>query len=161
MLTFFSTNLGTRISAAQVVASEASSADVDFGFYYLQSTGLSLAAPASYPSAIYDLSSAGQQWGTLNATKLRSTTLDAAAFAEITTFAAIDEAFNNGTGEAGMKGSLDVGMVLAFETDSDKTGGSKRGLILVTGKTDANSNGDYWDQGDGIEIEVLVQESAN
>ncbi|XOV93036.1 MAG: hypothetical protein ACFHWX_22915 [Bacteroidota bacterium] len=159
-LTWFSTNLGVRISSASVVSSESSSADVDFGYYYLQADGLSLAAPSAYPNGVYDLSATGQQWGTLNSTALRSTTLNATSFAEVTSFADIDAEFEAGTEEANVKKDLAVGDVIAFQTDADKTGGSKKGLILVTELVDANANGVYWDENDGIKIEVIVQESA-
>ncbi len=161
-MTFYSTNLGERISAAAIVASEASSADVDFGYYATtNANGFCLAAPASYPSAVYDLSATGQQWGTLNATIIKETSLNAAAFAETTTWAGIDAAFEAGTNEAGLQTNLEADMVLAFETDADKEGGSKRGLILVVETVDANGDGNYYDENDGIKIQVIVQEDAD
>ncbi len=75
----------------------------------------------------------------------------------ITTFADIDAAFEGGTQptDASIVSGLAVGDVVAFETDADKDGGSKRGVIEVTSIT----------PGDGvngrIELEIIVQEESN
>lgn len=155
--TFFSTSTGVTYTANGVISGAAgTSANIDFGYYYGTSNMASLAAPASFPSTIYNLGAGGQGWGTLNATMLRSTTLGASAFGTegVSTWADIDEAFEAGTDEAGVKTQLTVGTVLAFATDSGKTGGSKKGLILVKSITGTSGS-------DGrIELEILVQEEV-
>ena len=154
--TFFSTNTGLTYSMATInSSSDPLSANIDFGYFYgsgSNATGATLSDPASYPFAY------GQAaWGVRNSTTFRRTSLDASAFAEVTTFAAIDEAFDAADAadsDAGIESGLEAGEVLAFETDADKEGGSKRGLILVNSIV----------AGDGengqISIEVLVQEDA-
>lgn len=151
--TFFSTNTGLTYSMKTInESSDPLSANIDFGYFYGANTGATLSDPASYPFAY------GQAaWGVRNSTTFRRTALSAAAFAEVTTFAAIDAAFEAATAadsDAGIESGLEAGEVLAFETDADKTGGSKRGLILVNSiVTGAGENGQ-------ISIEVIVQEDA-
>ena len=156
-MTFFSTNTGDRYSMAQVLqSSDPLSADIDFGYFYGSgdsNTGATLTDPDSYPFAY------GQEdWGTRNSTTFRRTDLDASAFAEVVTYADIDEEFDAADpadSDAGIESGLAAGEVLAFETDSDKLGGSKRGLILVNSITGTDGE-------DGeISLEILVQEEAN
>ena len=151
--TFFSTNTGLVYSMNDINnTSDPLSANIDFGYFYGASTGATLSDPASYPFAY------GQSaWGTLNSTTFRRTDLDASAFAEVTNFAAIEAAFEAATAadsDPGIESGLVAGEVLAFATDADKDGGSKKGLILVNSIV----------AGDGetgqISIEVIIQEDA-
>lgn len=149
--TFFSTSNGTKYTMAQILASnQPLSANIDFGYFY--GTGAAgfqatLASPAQYPFAY------GQaNWGTRNDTKIRRTNLSVAQFNEATK-ASITAAYNAaqpGT-NAGQERNLTANTVLAFETDSNKTGGAKKGLILVktiTGTDGANGR---------IEFDVVVE----
>lgn len=150
--TFYSVPLARAVTASEVVdgaAGTAMSADIDFGYYWLQSTGASLAAPSDY--TIYDLTSTGQNWSTLNATTFRETTLDEAAFREQSTFADVETAYDNGTNEGQEMQGLAADQVLAFQT-VERDGTQLKGLILIKSVT----------AGDGvngqIDIEVLVQQ---
>ncbi|WP_421763307.1 hypothetical protein [Ekhidna sp.] len=153
-LTFFSTNTGDRYSMDQVNdTSDPLSADIDFGYFYGSGTGgtaATLSDPASYP---FDYGQSA--WGTRNSTTFRRTSLNAAAFNEVTTFADIDDVYEAAEAadtDPGIESGLVEGEVLAFATDASKSGGSKRGLILVNSIA----------AGDGptgeISLEILVQE---
>lgn len=154
--TFFSTNTGLTYSMKTVNQStEPLSANIDFGYFYgsgSAQTGATLSDPASYPFAY------GQSaWGTKNSTTFRRTELNASSFAEVTSFADIDAEFEDAAPadtDPGIESGLVAGQVLAFATDADKAGGSKKGLILIKSIT----------PGDGengkIELDILVQEDA-
>ncbi|WP_339811578.1 hypothetical protein [uncultured Imperialibacter sp.] len=154
---FFSSNTGLVYSPADVTGTSAAiSPNIDFGYYYGATDKASLASPKAYSllsNAGFTAQVAG--WGTLNETMLKKTTLTAAAFTEVTTWADLDEVYTAATdAAAGVKTTLEANQVLAFKTASTKTGGSKIGLILVKSIT----------AGDGvagkIELEILVQEDA-
>lgn len=155
---FYSTSSGTRYSSSEVTATATPiSPTIDFGYYYTSSAFL------ASPKAFSDLTAAGTAtikdqvtgWSKLNETTLRTTTMTAAQFNEVATWADIDTRFDAGTAPAQSKGSLVVGQVLAFQTDATKTGGAKKGLILVKAITGT------FNQNDSIELEIKVQESAN
>ncbi len=129
------------------------SADIDFGYFYGSTDGATLSDPDSYPFAY------GQAaWGTRNSTTFRRTSLTSSAFAEVTNFAAIEAAYEAATAadtDPGIESGLVQGEVLAFATDADKTGGSKKGLILINSIVAGDGE-------DGqINIEVIVQEDAD
>jgi|GEM_PF-537006 len=154
--TFFSTNTGMKYSMKTILqSSDPLSADIDFGYFYgsgTNQTGATLSDPKSYPFAY------GQSaWGTLNNTTFRRTSLDASAFTEVATFADIDTAFDAADAadsDPGIESGLVAGEVLAFATDSNKDGGSKKGLILVKSITGT-------DGADGqIDLDIIVQETA-
>lgn len=151
--TFYSTNTGSKYTMNQVNNSgDPLSADIDFGYFYGSNTGATLSDPASYPFAY------GQSnWGTLNSTTFRRTSLTASDFLEVVTWADLDAKFEAATaadGDPGIEAELAKGEVLAFQTDADKTGGAKRGLVLVVDYSgEATSNGK-------IELDILVQETA-
>jgi len=154
--TFFSTSTGMTYSMKTVLQStEPLSANIDFGYFYGTNTFATLASPAAYPFAY------GQaNWGTKNETVFRRTTLDETSFSgegAVKTWADIDAAVEAATAadaDPGIESGLEEGEVLAFITASTKTGGSKKGLILIKSIT----------AGDGvngkIELEILVQEDA-
>lgn len=154
--TFFSTNTGLTYSMKEInESSDPLSANIDFGYFYGSGEGqteATLSDPESYPFAY------GQAaWGTRNSTTFRRTSLDASAFAEVTDFSAIDAAFEAAEAadtDAGIESNLEVGEVLAFATDADKEGGSKKGLILV--KSIVEGDGETGQ----IELEILVQEEV-
>ncbi len=149
--TFFSTSTGLNYTMNQVNNStEPLSANIDFGYFYGQNTGATLASPADYP---FEYGQAN--WGVRNSTTFRRTSLT--ALTEVVTWADIDAAFEAATdpdSDPGIEAELQIGEILAFETDADKTGGAKRGLILIV---------DYSGEGTNlgkIELDILVQEEA-
>ena len=154
--TFFSTNTGMIYSMNEVnSSSDPLSADIDFGYFYGSGSGgteATLSDPANYPFEYGQAS-----WGTRNSTSLRKTSLDASAFAEVTTYADIDaelEAADPEDSTPGIESNLVAGEVLAFETDADKDGGSKKGLILIKSITPGDGENGQ------IELDILVQEPA-
>lgn len=164
--TFFASSTGETYTSNEVVTGVAgTSATIDFGYYWLDPDGQigdgpTLASPAVWPdyTGFYDLGPNGQQWGTLNSTTFLNTTLTNEDLIEVT-YADIDEAFDAGTISSTDNGAsarnLAVDDILVFETDSDKEGGSKRGIIRVTEIVPGFGENDY------IEIEVFVQEPAD
>ncbi len=152
--TFFSSEDGETYSIDEVDVPEAISKTIDFGYFFGTSSGANLASPVDY--AIYDLTDAGFNWSILNETEFRETTLTSEDLL-ITTFADIDEAFESGTAPSDPStiSGLAMGDVIAFQTDSDKDDGSKRGLILVNDLVEGNGS-------DGeIDLEIHIQEKAN
>ncbi|WKK79008.2 hypothetical protein [Marivirga arenosa] len=150
--TFFSTNTGETYSMNDINStSDPLSANIDFGYFYgsgSANTEATIASPANYP---FDY---GQDaWGTLNNTLIRATDVTESQFNEANlTF--INDAFENGTPGStdGRITNLSVGDVLAFETDSDKDGGAKRGLLLVEAITAGDGE-------DGqIEFSIIMEE---
>lgn len=156
-LSFFSSSTGQTHSPQQVTSTNAAiSPTIDFGYYYGATDNASLASPQTYSTL--PLASQVTGWTKLNNTTFRRTTLNSAAFIETKTWAQIDAAYNAGTSpgtSGGIVTRLAQGQVIAFQTDATKTGGSKKGLILVK-----NITGTF-NQGNNIELEVLVQESSN
>ncbi len=150
---FFSTNTGTTYSPDSVNATnDPLSADVDFGYYFGANDLASLASPAGYST----LSVFGAQvngWGTLNDIMFKTTTLGASEFIEIGTFADIDEVYDAATEEGNIISGLAVDQVIAFQTDADKAGGAKKGVILVKDIQGTFNENDY------IELEIVVQEN--
>ena len=147
--TFFSSNTGLTYSNDDVLSStEAISANIDFGYYYGANDMASLASPDSYPVLMADISN----WTVKNTSQFLSTTLTATDFAELVTFEDIDDVFDGGTEEGAVITQLAEGDVLAFATDADKAGGSKKGVILV--KTIEGT----WNENDYIELDILIQE---
>ena len=154
--TFFSTIDGETYSMGAVLGTtEPVSAEIDFGYFYGQTSNATLASPAEYPFAY------GQaNWGTRNNTLFRTTSLDATAFDNIGAndgddIAAAYEAgtaVTSGNGEQAR--NLAVGQVLAFVTDADKaSNGGKFGLIKVVSITGTSGS-------DGrIEIEVKIEQA--
>ncbi|MEQ9423751.1 MAG: hypothetical protein RJQ09_04985 [Cyclobacteriaceae bacterium] len=157
--TFFSTSTGETYSASDVTGtSDPISATIDFGFYFGTSTGSHLASPASFEgSSNAGLNNQVDSWGTLNSMIFKTTAITSSEFIELTSFEDIDAAFDAGTdiSDPDNIDQLAVGDVVAFETDSDKDGGAKKGLALVVSLVEAN------DATGQIELEILVQEEPN
>jgi hypothetical protein len=145
---FFASSTGEVYSSDDVTGtSMAISPLIDFGYYYGSTDLASIASPLGFESTIFADQVNG--WTTKNATVLKSTSLTAAQFTEISTFAGIDEAFDAGTDEEGIIVGLAVGDVFAFETVE-----GTRGLVLVTEQVGT------FNEGDNIKIDVIVQEDA-
>jgi hypothetical protein len=152
---FFSSSTGMTYSPNGVVGTtDPVSASIDFGYYYGATDNASFGSPEWFSTSTL-FSSQVANWGTLNSISFASTSLTEADFLEVSTWADIDEIYAGGTPENQVITGLTEGQVLAFETDADKDGGAKKGLILVkTISGTFNSN-------DSITIDVLVQEDAN
>ncbi len=157
--TFFTTDFGQTYSVKTVNDTSANiSQFIDFGYYYLDGAQTAnLAAPASYLSAIYDLSPTGENWAILRATTFRTVTdFTVSNFNELTASSGstLQSVYAGGTdtNDAGIITDLQVDQVFAFATDPNKTGGSKTGLIQVVSIT----------PGDGvsgqIELKIWVEE---
>jgi hypothetical protein len=154
---FFSTSTGKTHSPTSVTTTAgAISPTIDFGYYYGASDNATLASPLAYstlPVAVFKDQVAG--WNKLNTTIWKRTTLNSAKFLESTSWSKIDDAYAAGTAvNGGVVTKLAVGQVIAFQTDATKTGGAKKGLILVKAITGT------FNQNDKIELEILVQEPA-
>jgi hypothetical protein len=151
--TFFSTNTGDTYSMNDVLNSaENISTHIDFGYFYGQTREATLASPAAYPLPDY-----GQaNWVFRNETLIGRTEITPGQYFEITDedTEAIDQAFEGATFGANPQqvSNLVIGEILAFETDNDKTGGRKRGLIQVQ-----NIQAGTGTEG-SITIEVLVEQ---
>lgn len=143
---FFSTNTGETFSSNEVTTTaEAVSPLIDFGYFYGQEFGATIASPADFP---FEVGQSG--WNTRNDTDVKLTTLDQSAFNEstATTINAAFEEAEFGANEGQVR-NLEVGDVIAFETDPTKEGGSRRGLIYVQEIDPGTANVDF--------IEVLVK----
>tara|TARA_B110000503_G_scaffold80136_1_gene122851 strand:- start:383 stop:1315 length:933 start_codon:yes stop_codon:yes gene_type:complete len=128
--------------------SESISASVDFGYYYGSNNNASLASPDAYPSAIYDLVTAG--WTTRNATLLATTTITSAQYIEMTTVSDIETAITgiDVSNTDGTVINLSVGDILMFKTVDDV-----QGLIHVSTITGTDGS-------DGvIELEIKLAAS--
>ncbi|CAN5175139.1 hypothetical protein BH23BAC1_BH23BAC1_40980 [soil metagenome] len=151
--TFFSTNTGETYSMADVLnAAENISTHIDFGYFYGQTREATLASPAAYPLPEY-----GQaNWIFRNETLIGLTDITPGQYVEITeeNTEAINQAFEGASFGANRQqvSNLAIGEILAFETDNNKTGGRKRGLIQVqTIQAGTGTEG-------SITIEVLVEQ---
>ena len=127
------------------------SPDIDLGYYYGASNNASLAAPAAYPSGIYDLVAAG--WGTRHETTLKLTTLTSADFDNFTSIADVEVAFDliDLTEKTMEVTQLSVGDVVVFETDVDKTP-VIRGFIRVAAINGTSGTND------NIEIDLVLNQ---
>lgn len=151
---FFSTSDGETYSPEEVESTSAAiSPNIDFGYYYGSSDHASIASPAGFLTTVF--SAQVSAWNTKNATVIKSTDLGESEFTEVTTYADIDEVFDAGTDEEGIISNLEEGSVVAFETVS-----GVRGLILVSAIVDGNGDGQYDGSTDEIQLEIIVQETA-
>ncbi len=147
--TFFNADDGETYSVEDVQAgTNVSSADIDFGYYYGASNRASLASPAQYPTAIYNLTSSGANWNDLNATSFRLTNnllpsgFDAIGEADAARLVQEYEIASNDEGEIT---NLTAGDFFAFKTVDERYG-----LIRVLSITGTDGS-------DGrIELEVKV-----
>ena len=124
----------------QIDDAKANSGLIDFLYYYGASNLATIAAPDDATAAtVFNNANNGlDTWTTNNSTRFKTTSLTAAEFDAIADDLLI---VSNATGAAdSFEKELEVGDVIAFVTDADKTGGSKMGLLkvvaLVTGATE-------------------------
>lgn len=151
--TFFSTQDGERYSVNEINSADGTSPKIDFGYYFGATDKASLASPASFPKAVYDLSTKG--WDQYNETIFRTTELSVSEFEEITVYdnSALSAAFELGTATTaeGIVTQLEVDQIYAFSTDSEKVGGVKFGLVRVISiKEGAGTDA-------GVNLEVKVE----
>lgn len=158
--TFYSTSDGQRYTVNEVNTGAAGlSGSIDFGYYYGANALASLASPSDYPALIYDLSAEG--WNSLNTSNFKSASITDETYNAVSTYADLDDIYANATEVGATVTGLEAGDYIAFETDTDKAGGSKKGLIKVLEIVDGNSDGKFDGSVDGIKIEIIVQEPAS
>ncbi|MBI1184331.1 hypothetical protein GC194_08675 [bacterium] len=145
--TFFSTDDGMTYSRQDVEGTtDPVSPKIDFGYYFGNTDNASIANPATYPSAMGDLSS----WGTKNKTKLKLTAMPAEHYDQITNNEELEHHYGmtDMTDAKGVVTKLAVGNMVAFQLDDAK--GATHGFFVV--KTIEGT----WDSGDYIEIDVVI-----
>ena len=137
--TFFSSNTGLTYSVTEVnTDKERISKLIDFGYFYTTVEEASLTGPANYltNSPTYNLGPNGENWPALNVTSFKRATITKAAFDALNQDSQfeIDEAYETAPGDPKLVISgLQVGDIIAFKTSNQKDGGSKTGLLKVTG----------------------------
>ena len=137
--TFFSSNTGLTYSVTEVnTDKERISKLIDFGYFYNIAEEASLTGPANYltNSPTYNLGPNGENWPALNVTSFKRATITDAAFDALNQDSQfeIDEAYETAPGDPKLVISgLQVGDIIAFKTSNQKDGGSKTGLLKVTG----------------------------
>lgn len=152
---FFSTNTGATYSPDSVVSSaDPLSADIDFGYYYGQTNMASLASPKGFTSTVFASQVAG--WNKLNQVTFKTTDVTQSQFTEMSTVKDIRDAFDAGTditdpNDPNIVTNLTAGQVIAFATDEGKSGGSKKGLIMVSEIKGTFNQNDY------IKLDILVE----
>jgi hypothetical protein len=116
----------------QIAEAKANSEKIDFLYYYGANNLATLAAPDDADAAnVFTGTSGVATWSTLNSTKFKVTTLTAAEFDAIANDLLIVSNVNPTEVTASTVHPLEVGDVVAFITDADKAGGSKKGLAKV------------------------------
>jgi hypothetical protein len=154
---FFSTNTGESYLSDKVFSSvDSLSSDIDFGYFNDITNQASLASPKGFTSTVF--ASQVDGWITLNDITFKSTKITESLFMLMSTFANIDDAYDAGTtpDTPDIITKLAPGQVVAFKTDSTKTGGSKKGLILISDiqGTFIQYNTNY------MKLDILIQEPA-
>ncbi|WP_420575303.1 hypothetical protein [Ekhidna sp.] len=156
---FVATSTGMTYSASDVSDDSSLEAVVDFGLHYFGPiSGIGFVSPSDDIDSWYDFSASDLNWSIKNHTILRlvddatSTDFDAIA-SEIHLLIIFDE----GGDQYSTITELQEGDVLAFETDADKSGGSKKGALIIRSAVDGNTDGDYLDAEDYLVIDIKVQ----
>lgn len=146
--TFLSTDDGVTYSRKDVEDTpEKVSQKIDFGYYYGATNKASIVSPATYPKAVYDISS----WGTKNATIMKLAAMPASHFEDIKNNSDIASHWTmTDMGDAdGDVINLAVGDIVAFYLDAAK--GAKKGYFVVRTISGTAGSNDY------IEIDVVVE----
>lgn len=150
--TFFSSNLGETFSMNDVnTSSEPVSANIDFGYFFGQTSGATLAAPSIYP-----IEYGQENWTVRNATQIRRTNITASEYIELGSLSRQElmEIFDNGEEgtNPGQIRNIAPDQVLVFATDDSKDSGTQYGLVFVESISEGTgSTGN-------IQIEVLVSQ---
>lgn len=143
---YYSTERGMSYTMDEI-SSDDLFGEIDFGYTYSVADGITISDPVNFPGT--------DSWEVQNYTTFRRTFMDAVAFNGVITFSDIDMAYDAAEaadGDPGTESDLQVGEVLAFETDATKDTGSKRGLILIKS---------YVEGAEGhLELEVVVQKEV-
>jgi len=148
--TFYSIAQDQLYSSNDVTSTEDPiSTNIDLGYYYRNNDMTSIAAPANYPTDVYDLELL--EWNIRNATELVKTTLTQEAYMALSTVADVEAELANVdfTSSTGRATELTEEDVIAFNTVNNLSG-----FILVT-EISGTAN-----QGDFIELEFLLAEAA-
>ncbi|MEQ8629574.1 hypothetical protein [Ekhidna sp.] len=156
---FVATSTGMAYSASDISSDSNLEGLIDFGLHYFGPlSGISLVSPSDGADGWYDLSGTGLNWTTRNRTVLRL--VDDATGTDFDDLASeIDLLiiFDEGGDQYSTITELQEGDVLAFETDADKAGGSKKGALIIRSAVDGNTDGDYLDAEDYLLIDIKVQ----
>lgn len=161
--TFFSSEDGSLYSFDEIVSTDDPlSDDIDFGYFYGETSGASLHAIGDYtPDAGYDIS---DRWGSQNDTEFVMSSITGEDFDLITVSEAdrISGEFDVASSTNSRATGLEAGDVIAYKTDEGKTDfGGMFGLIKVVEVVDANDDGDALDEGDGIRLEIKIEAAAS
>jgi len=155
---FVSTTTGTTYSASDVSSDANLETTIDFGFHYFSVDGITLASPSDGVENWYDFTASGLNWTNRNRTVLKLVAeATAEDFDDLASELDLLIIFDQGGSEFSTITELQVGDVLVFETDADKSGGSKKGALIIRSAVDVNTDGDYLDAGDYISIDIIVQ----
>ena len=151
--TFFSATDGETYSVEDVVneTGGVTSADIHFGYYWLNSTGAVISSPAEYNEDVYNLGPNGAGWGTLNTTMFRPITSS-----DYDTAVSSDEVADlfetpASSEESGAVDQLDTGDAYAFSYDVD--GETHYGIFRVVSVEPG------FESNDSITISVKVEAS--
>ena len=142
----FASTTGTVYGIADA---KTNSSVIDFMYFYGATNYATLAAPDDYDvSTVFASADGPANWTTRNSTRFAATSLTAGDFDAIADDLVIVE---KATGASATKvNNLATGDVVAFVTDSDKSGGAKMGLVKIVSITTG--------AGGTITISVKVQE---
>lgn len=156
---FVATSTGMTYSASDISADSNLESLIDFGLHYFGPLdGISFVSPSDDTDGWYDLSGTGLNWTTRNRTIL--SLVDGATDTDFDAWVSEQHlltAFDQGGDEYSTIIALQEGDVLVFETDADKSGGSKKGALIIRSAVDGNTDGDYLDAGDYLLIDIKVQ----
>ncbi|EMR02280.1 Ig-like domain-containing protein [Cesiribacter andamanensis] len=141
--TWFSTLRGERFSSKeikeQIAAGNDISSGIDISYFYGDNMNATISSPSFYPKA----DSGFKGWGNINATHLRNSSMTPAQFAQISSFADLEAAFQAGITNRDHQDAnatyhqdrimrLTKDKVVVFRTDPNYNGGSRYGALLVT-----------------------------
>lgn len=162
--TFLSTNQGIVNSAYSIHNFIPSFAEkVDLGYYYGTNAGATIASPIAFSNINSEtdatnnaLQALVKDWSKWNKTTFKSTALTKDIFDDLSAVVEIENTYSNGSDASDLKIGLNEGDVVAFETDSTKYGGAKRGVFLVNAITDGDEDGRFDGKNDAIILSMLV-----
>ncbi|MGB3466582.1 MAG: hypothetical protein WBA74_14980 [Cyclobacteriaceae bacterium] len=146
--TFYSVSEARTYSNSDVLTTAANiSGNIDFGYYYGQTSNASLSSPSGYPSNIYDLS----PWGTRNSTAMVLNPITSAEYLELDQVSEVQAELDDVdfAGAATTLTNLAVGDIVAI-----RTAGSMEGFVRVVSVTGT-------DGADGrVELEMILNKEA-
>ncbi|MDH5367923.1 MAG: hypothetical protein OEW67_13135 [Cyclobacteriaceae bacterium] len=137
--------------------------DTDLGYYHGANSGASIASPLAFSNMSSETDATNNElqalvkgWSKWNKTTFKNTSLTEERFDDLLSVVEIENVYTNGFDPSDLKTGLNVGDVVAFETDSTKYGGSKRGVFLVNAITDGDNDGNFDGKNDAITLSMMV-----